>query len=44
MRHPVAVVIEYKDGDRYWCHAEKDWIDDMREDSLEIYKSLGASL
>ena len=44
MRHPVAVIIEYKDGDRYWCHAEKDWIDDMREDSLEIYKSLEASL
>lgn len=41
MRHPVAVVIEYDDGDRYWCHAEKDWFDDMREESLERYRQLG---
>ena len=41
MRHPVAIVIEYEDGDRYWCHAEKDWFDDMREESLEEYKKLG---
>ena len=40
MRHPVAVVIEYEDGDRYWCHAEKDWFDDMREESLERYQKL----
>ena len=41
MRHPVAVVIEYDDGDRYWCHAEKDWFDDMREESLDRYRELG---
>ena len=40
MRHPVAVVIEYSDGDRYWCHAEKDWFDDMREESLDKYRKL----
>lgn len=40
MRHPVAVIIEYEDGDRYWCHAEKDWFDDMREESLERYRKL----
>ena len=40
MRHPVAVIIEYDDGDRYWCHAEKDWFDDMREESLERYRKL----
>ena len=43
MRHPVAVVIEYDDGDRYWCHAEKSWFDDMREDSLERYRALGGN-
>lgn len=41
MRHAIAVVIEYDDGARYWCHAEKDWFDDMREESLERYKQLG---
>ena len=39
-RNPVAFVIEYtSDGDRYWCHAEKDWIDDMREESKEFYET-----
>lgn len=41
MRHAIAVVIEYDDGARYWCHAEKDWFDDMREESIEQYKKLG---
>lgn len=40
MRHPVAIVIEYDDGDRYWCHAEWNWIDDMRKESKKIYNSL----
>ena len=36
---PVAVVCEYYDnGDRFWCHAEKDWYDNMREESMELYK------
>lgn len=43
MRHPVAVVIEYENGDRYWCHAEKSWFDDMRENSLERYRVLGGN-
>lgn len=38
---PIAVVCEYKsDGERFWCHAEKDWIEDMREESKEIYDKL----
>lgn len=40
MRHPVAIVIEYDDGDRYWCHAEWDWINDMRQESKEVYERL----
>lgn len=37
-RKPVAVVCEmYDTGERFWCHAEKDWIDDMREESLDSY-------
>ncbi len=40
MRHPVAIVIEYEDGDRYWCHAEKNWIDDMRQESMTAYRKL----
>lgn len=40
-RDPVAVICEYKsDGERFWCHAEKDWIEDMRDESREIYKNL----
>ena len=40
-RDPIAVVCEYYDnGERFWCHAEKDWIDDMREESKEIYDKL----
>ena len=41
MRHPVAIVIEYDDGARYWCHAEWNWIEDMREESMERYRQLG---
>ena len=40
MRHPVAIVIEYDDGARYWCHAEWDWIDDMRQESKVAYERL----
>lgn len=40
MRHPVAIVIEYEDGDRYWCHAEWDWIDNMRQESQKEYDLL----
>lgn len=40
-RDPVAVICEYKsDSERFWCHAEKDWIEDMRDESREIYKNL----
>ena len=36
--NPVALVAEYKDtGARFWCHAAKHWIDDMREESKEQY-------
>lgn len=40
MRNPVYIVCEYENGDRLWCHAEKDWIDDMREASLKEYTEL----
>ena len=40
-REPVAFVCEYiDDGERFWCHSEKDWIDDMREDTLSIYNKM----
>lgn len=40
-RNPVAVVCEeYDTGQRFWCHAEKDWIDDMREESKTYYEAL----
>ena len=35
---PVALVAEYREsGDRFWCHTSKDWIEQMREESKEIY-------
>ena len=38
-RQAVAVVCEYYDNaDRFWCHAEKDWYDSMREESKEQYE------
>ena len=40
MRDPVAVVIEYSDGDKYWCHAERDWIEDMRKESKKVLERL----
>ena len=40
-RDPVAVVCEmYDTGERFWCHAERDWIDDMREDSKTYYEAI----
>ena len=44
MRNPVYVICEYENGDRLWCHAEKDWIDDMREASLKEYTELMGAL
>ena len=39
--NPVAMVAEYRDsGDRFWCHAAQNWIDDMRKESKGIYKAL----
>lgn len=38
---PVAIVAESKfNGERFWCHAEKDWIDDMRENSMDEYNKI----
>lgn len=38
---PVAIVAEYrKTGDRFWCHADHKWIEDMREESMEEYRKL----
>ena len=40
-RDPVAVVCEMRGtGERFWCHAEKDWIDYMREDSKIYYEAI----
>lgn len=40
-RNPVAVVCEMIDtGERFWCHSEKEWIEDMREESKEYYKQI----
>ena len=40
-RDPVAVVCEmYDTGERFWCHAERDWIDDMREESKTYYEAI----
>ncbi len=37
----VAIVAEVRrTGDRFWCHAGRSWIEDMREESLEQYKEL----
>lgn len=37
VRNPIAIVCEYIDnGDRFWCHSEIEWIDDMRADSKPI--------
>ena len=33
----VNIKVMVKD---FWCHAEKDWIEDMRDESREIYKNL----
>ena len=41
MREPIAFICEYiDDGSRFWCHSEKDWIDDMREESLSLYNKM----
>ena len=41
IKDPVAIVCEYYDnGDRFWCHADKDCIEDMREMSKHVYKSI----
>ena len=35
---PIAFVAESKDGvDRFWCHGEKNWVLDMREEMKEVY-------
>ena len=36
----VAVVAEDMDGDKFWCHAHKSWIDDMRECMRAEYEKL----
>ena len=37
----IALVAEYRDtGDRFWCHAGRGWIEDMREGSKSVYESL----
>ena len=29
---PVVVIAKDIEGDKFWCHAHKSWIDDMRAD------------
>ena len=37
----VAIVAEYrKTGDQFWCHAGRDWVEDMREASKSVYEDL----
>lgn len=37
----VALVAEYKEtGDRFWCHVARWAIEEMREQSTEVYKKL----
>ena len=37
-KQPIAFVVETKDGtERFWCHGEKDWVLDMREEMKEVY-------
>ena len=37
---PIAFVIEYENGERFWCHGGKSWVDSMREDMREIYNQI----
>lgn len=38
IENPVAIVAEYEDGERFWCHAAASWIEHMREQGKEIYQ------
>ena len=37
LRDAVAFIAETDTGERFWSHGSKDWVDDMREEMLEIY-------
>lgn len=37
---PVAIVAEEYTGDRFWCHSEKKWVEEMREQMRPVYKEL----
>ena len=36
----VAVIAETIDGDKFWCHAHKSWIDDMRDCMRTDYEKM----
>ena len=36
----VAIIVEDIDGDKFWCHAHKFLIDDMRDDMRADYEKL----
>lgn len=40
IKDPVAFVAEYENGERFWCHGGRSWVDNMREQMKEIYHNL----
>ena len=40
----VAIIVEDIDGDKFWCHAHKSWIDDMREEMLDEYRQISKEI
>ena len=39
----VAVICEAENGERFWCHAGKHWIEDMRKEMQEVYNELNSN-
>lgn len=37
---PIAFVAERENGERFWCHGGKSWVDSMREDMREVYNQI----
>lgn len=37
---PIAMVAEDEDGNRFWCHAGRNWVERMRKQMREIYNNM----
>ena len=40
LKDPIAFVGEYENGERFWCHGGKSWVESMRRDMKDVYENL----